>query len=336
MQPLIFVLPVNQEINSETVKLEYENTPPSPLIKYGFNNISSNLIMMSITTNQYYRFGLELDYWRDADSKLVSKLNFDFNISQTFLEFFELLTLFSVLKTDDVVYVPNFIQELTNVVNIKSFKNIKIISDTKNTKKINLTIIKYSEIDIDENAAVDFISDTINNILPIQTVNSNMIIQLFNIQTQSTVELIHYLTSLYNESYIIKPACVSDIYSTKYLVLMGMKSIKYPILNIEKSSNFLYSLGLNDYHNLETSVKCLNSLILPKKYKLYNTIATYIESSVYEGSTYQNFLDLHQENANSWIKMFIDGDYKLDDIINTTQENCVSINYPLLQFFTEK
>ena len=331
MQPLIFPISFDS-LHSINIQPVYENNPATPLIKYGFNNISTNLIMSEITSNPYYKYGLEFDVWNETSSAITKKFDTKFKITQTFLELIELVTIFDLLQSNSNVY-SNKIQEFTQLVDYKSVKKINV-SDKVEKNKFDLHFHKFSDIDIDENAAIDFIIKVIPTLSTLKT-GSNIVIQIFSVQTQPMVELIMYMTSMFHDGYIVKPACISDLYSMKYLVLRGMRTAVEPQA-ISISNSFLTSIGLEIVPEIDVSIKCMNSVLLPRKYKIYNKILAYIESGVFEGSVYQNFLDFHISNANIWYKTFVDFDPKdnaFGTIINNTHALCTSMNYPILDFF---
>jgi len=324
MEPIIYLLPIsNKIIELNELDFHFENQPSPKLIKYGFNNMGEQLDLIALTSVPYYKAGLTIDFDRTDDLSIYArgKKIFDIeNFDQTFSEFWEIMNLFGMLNTNqniltnnidtikDIVHafshITNSEHNFTfNKLNNKSKEKAAITATT--TATATLVIHKYSTIDLDENAAIQLIINDLSMLLNVQIKNANMVLQLFNLQTQITVEMIYYLSSLYNESYLIKPNATSDLFDSKYLILIGLKDqVKFPTpKNI--SDAYLINLGIDPIpKNIITVIQCFNSDVIPKKYKLYYQIKSYIDTGNYEGATYQEMIQKQNINMDKWLDTY--------------------------------
>lgn len=325
MDPIIYILPNIDNIPESNLHIKFNSNPNAKLIKYGFNNVNEQLNIMDITSNEYYQNGLEFNFMNKENDSISHKIKTVFGIkpSQTFCEIWEIMTLFGMFKSNKSIYCNSDI--LPDVADVVKASNSKITVSDK-AKKADIVIYKYSNVDINENTAVQLIISILSELLGHQAKGSSMILQLFDVQTQPTVEIIYFLSSLYSESFIIKPSIVSDLFSTKYVVLTNLKT-EYN-LKIPKHNNnaYLQSLGLAKASNVcDPIIQCMNSKIIPAKYIRYNLIKSYLDTKVYHGATYQELINSQRINAVKWIDMFKDID-KLpalaDKIMDTTNAQC--------------
>ena len=312
MEPIIYALPKTEQlIEPSELNIYFDNHPNPKLIKYGFNNIGNQLDLIALTSIPSYKAGLEFDFEQDGKDSLSGQANALFKtkkFDQTFGEFWEIFTLFGLLDTNQTIYSPKNSDTIKGVVDAyqkitNSKQNINISNNSKSNA--GLVVYKYSDIDIDENAATQFILDALPNLLSVQDLGSNMILQLFNLQTQITAEIIYLLNTLYVEAYVIKPSIVSDLFNTKYLVLINLKNKFKLVIPSHPNNVYLSSLGLKNLpNNFETVIQCVNSDVMPKKYKRYNLIKSYLDTKVYEGATYQEMIQAQIINAKKWLSTF--------------------------------
>ena len=289
----------------------YFDTNPSPkLIKYGFNNMVDQLDLMAITSISYYRAGLNFDFTRTGKNSIAAKFSKIFgtkNVDETFAEFWEIITLFNLFNTNTDVLTshPDTMADI-----IKAYTSF---SKTKNKfgfvskkGKANLVIHKYSDIDIDENAAIQFIITDLPNLLSDQTKTASMILQIFGTLTQTMAELIYYLATLYEESYLVKPSVISEIFDAKYLVLLRLKDKTEFQLPKHSKDVYLASIGVNIPDDVVTSIQCMNAETMPAKYRKYYEIKSYLDTRVYEGATYQEMLQQQDDYGEEWIETYTD------------------------------
>jgi hypothetical protein len=334
MEPLVYALPeYNQTIKSSDLNIIFDNHPSPKLIKYGFNNIANQLDMVALTSIPSYKAGLEFDFDRTEDNSFVAQAEKNFSVKefdQTFGEFWEILLMFKLLNQDQIIYSPQNYRTVQSIVNsyqkitTNNF-NIKIENTSKKTNA-KLVIHKYSDIDLDENASVQFIIDILPDLLSVQSEGSNMILQLFNMQTQITSEIIYLLSNLYAEAYLFKPIIVSDLYDTKYIILINLKA-KFNLVIPKHSENvYLSSLGFQNLpNNFETMIQCMNSDVMAKKFQRYAIIKSYLDTKVYEGATYQEMITQQKSNAKKWLEIFSNVsnlESILDDSLKRTSIKC--------------
>jgi len=323
MEPIIYTLSdilknQTQETESEsekTTKVElnfyFDNQPSPKLIKYGFNNINEQIDLIALTSVPYYKAGLNFNFEGNADKSISVKASNLFKtkkFNQDFAEFWEILNLFGIITTNQNIYTshPDTLKEIiSSYQKLTKSKNTLSVMETPSKGKATTVIYKYSSIEIDENALIQFLINTLPNLLTTQAKGSNMIIQLFALQTQTSAEIIYYLSTLYNEAYLIKPIVSSDLSDSKYLILLGLKTPTS--FNVPKHSENIYliSIGLQSLaDNLSMVIQCMNSDIIPKKYNRYNQIKVYLDSKVYEGATYQEMLERQHKNTEKWLELY--------------------------------
>lgn len=339
MEPIIYVLPIlDKIIKSSEIDINFGNYPSPKLIKYGFNSVNEQLNMLEITSVPYYRAGLNFDFDRNDETSISNKAgnllgtkNFDIN----FAELWEIITIFGILDQNQTIFtsIPDILKEITNIYQKFSKTQHKYKIEESSTNKlmdtsVSLVVHKYSNINIDENVAIQFIISNINELLRIQVNGANMILQLFNLQTQTSAEIIYFLSTLYNSSYLIKPTVTSDLSDSKYLVLVGFKNASQLDIPKHPENLFLVSLGLQNIpEDIVIAIQCMNSEIIPKKYKKYSQIKEYLDSKVYEGATYNEMIKSQDENTDLWIKTFVNFDNiskLMDQAIKKSTNKCAN------------
>lgn len=328
MESLIYVLPKSEkQIDIKEFDIYFDEQPSPKLIKYGFNNINDELDLITLTSTPYYKVGLNFDFDRTDDNSINVKASTIFKTNKfdiDFAEFWEVLNIFEMLNLDQKIYTNiSSIKEICVVHQKISNTNHKFTYIEKNESKPNATLIiyKYSSADIDENAAIQFIINNLSNLLAVQTKGANMILQLFSLQTQISAEIIYYLSTLYNESYLMKPSISSNISDSKYLILIGLKNLMNLSIPSHPDNIYLTSIGLKTLPNeLVTIIQCMNSSVIPNKYKKYNQIKEYLDTKVYEGATYQELIQAQDLSTDKWLQIF----YNLDNmkaLLNKSLEN---------------
>lgn len=312
MVPIIYAFSKpDKPVEPSELNFEFDKNPNPKLIKYGFNKISEDIDLVGLMSNSHYKVGLNFDFDRNDEQSFITKMgnlgaiHFDKN----FAEFWEILMLFNLLDKNQIINT-NHKETLNDIIdfykNLTNSKKKWSFIDVNDKKSVaTLIVYKYSEMDIDENVAIQFIIDDLPKILSIQKKDSTMILQFFGTQTQMSAELIYYLASYYNEAYLVKPMVTSELSDSKYLVLIGLNNIiKFPIPKHSKNV-YLHSIGLKNLpNNMTTIIQCFNSKMMPRRYKKYYQIKSYLDTKVYEGADYQNFIKIQNENVDKWISMF--------------------------------
>src|ERR1700733_14876259 len=283
MEPLIYSFSNSSKpVNLDEKKIRFDNFPSPELIKYGFNDTIYNLDMNAIYENEYYKVGLEFDFDRKDSESIAKQGEKKFGksiINKNFCAIWEIFNLFGLLK------------------------EIKI-EDISTSKQADIMFKNISSINLDENAYIQLILDELPKIVSSQKIGSNMILQIFNCMTNPFIELIYYLTSFYTESYIIKPITSSMLSDEKYLVLLGsISDIKLD--KIKKNKNkYLATLGLSIPNNISSIIQCMNADLMYKKSILYWKIKKYLDNHIYEGPTYQDFINDQNKNSTIWLDIF--------------------------------
>lgn len=307
MDPIIYQFPVNEDDKKLKIKVDHNHRPSPKLIKYGFTNINCSLDMVELTSNSCYQAGLKFNFDDKSDNSVTKAASTYFNmiVDETFMEFWEIITLFGLLEKKQTIYCHNYdnvMDELNKFYQTISKEKSKLVKNQK--EDATLVINKYSLVNIDENAALELIVQDLKNLMGRQKKGANFVLQLFDIQTQPTVELIYYLSSLYHTSYIIKPSITSDLSDCKYLVLIGLK--EETKIDLTSKNVNIASFGLSIPNEITTLVQCFNSIVMPLKYQRYHLIKSYLETCVKFGGSYNELIAQQKSNAQKWIETFSD------------------------------
>ena len=319
MEPIIYkiTLPITKHIDLSESDFVFDSDPSPKLIKYGFNRIIEKLDISTLTNNLYYKTGLNFNFDRTDKNSIREQCKKIFGLKsfdsyKLFCTYWEILNLIELINKNQHILVSDsdiaIFKEIENVHQklFKSKGKLEFIKQ-KDKNTANLVFQTYSTIDLDENAYTHLLMNDLHILLSKQTKGSNMVIQLFGIHTQIIVEIIYYLSSLYQEAYIVRPQVSSNLSDEKYLVLINLKSdpkLKYP-----KISPNLYLANINVglmpdiYIN---TIQCMNSELIPSKITTYNTIKTYLDGNVFEGIRYDEMIKNQDSLTESWITTFTD------------------------------
>lgn len=312
MEPIIYVLPVSNQIKLDKGKFHYENNPSPKLLKYGFNNMTEQLDLESITIVPQYQAALGFGFEKKNENMMISSNMSEFfkisDVDVTFVEFWEILILFGFLTRDQNIYTshPKTIEDVTKTFQSTSGSKYNYQINGKNTT--SLVVFKYgdSNVEVDENAGIQLLSNNLEKLLTIQDKGASMILQLFGLQTQISAEIVYYLSSLYNEAYLIKPLVISELSNSRYIVLKDLKELITSIPKFNSSSDtYLTSIGLKPIPiGIDNIIQCMNSFIMPIRQNKYYQIKKYMNTKVYEGGTYHEMIHVQNQNINNWTKFF--------------------------------
>ena len=330
MEPFVYDLSKspNENIDTSNLKLVFSSNPIPKLVKFGFNNLASCLNIINLTSSPYYRVGLNFDFERTDDKSITSVGRKYFNtqsFDQTFAELWEVLVTFNLFDTNKTVYCPDIEPTMNSIINVTRNK-LNIVKQGK----ADLVIYRYSDIDIDENVANEFIIRKLSDLFNKQKKGSNMIIQLFDMQTSVTAQLLTYLSREYESLYIIKPLVVSQLSNTKYVVLTNLLSDNRDtsaFSNVKKfnENTWLESLFINSSETIDKFIQCINYEYYTIKFVAYSKIKSYLDLQVYEGATRDEFISKQDINTTNWIQTYSNpstsSDF-LDKAIKRANDSC--------------
>jgi hypothetical protein len=312
---LIYKFPVIDKLSSLSESDFIFDVNPSPkLIKYGFNRIIETLDMTALTSNPYYKSGLNFDFDRTDKDSISSKCKKTFQIKITNVRLFcicwEIFSLFGFLNQKKVILTTdkNVIEEVEAAAK-KIFKLTSKFEYIKEKDKTltDLVFQTYAQMDLDENTNIHLLMNDLPMLLSKQKVGSAMIVQLFGIHTQIIVEIIYYLSSIYQESYIFKPSVISDLSNEKYLVLIGLKSVIKLVYPPLKQNTYLNKIIVDMPPDIfVNTIQCINSELIPNKIITFNLIKKYLNSNVFEGLTHDELIDKQNVLSDQWISIFTD------------------------------
>ena len=319
MKTIVYKLP-QIKTKDTAIDVVYDEVKPSKLIKYGFNQTADDLNIIELTSDPHYRAGLNFDLDRSASRK--------FTMAQTHAEFWEVFLSFDLLSSNQSIQTshPDIVEDVIKIYGDK-IKSLTKITVNKSKKNNNLVIYKYSDIELDESISVQLILKDLPELLGSQTTGSNMVIQLFSLQTKPTIDLIYYITSNYQSVYLFKPNITSNLSSSCYLVCTNLlKNVNFPKVNDKGYVTNILDKSVKIPVSFTTCIQCYNSEIIPQKIITYNKIKSYLDSKVYEGLTYQEMISSQDENFSIWTEKYIEH-YKdvpkyLSEGLDRTNKKC--------------
>jgi hypothetical protein len=304
----------NMPVKSTIKKFIYDSEPAPKLLKFGFNKDVEKLDIASLMNNPNHKIGLNFDFERtdEASIEKICHKKFGWKISkknnmQLVCSAWEIISLFfgqekkKMIATNEV----DILEEVSDS-HKKKFKSNFQITNLKSASDIVYWI--SSKIELDENVYIHLLISELSNLLSKQKEGSCMVIQLFGLSTQIMSELIYILTTLYHESYIIKPSTISDLSDEKYLVLINMINSKSKIdIGAIPKNTYLNKLELDSIPDtFINSIQCINAKLIPKKLSKFNAIKKYIDNNIYEGMTHDEMIATQNLLTEKWVETFSD------------------------------
>jgi hypothetical protein len=300
----------------QQIKINPIYTPKQPinLISLGSNDISKKINFASVTSSDEFKNYLTINL--EQKNKIGDYVKKEYKIKDFNITSGEFLEIYSIFGFNNITNI------VTSHDNIFSSKKLSI-HDFKAKESKCIVFFKYSDFELNENSAAIIILSELHKLLSKQLKGSYMILQVFNIQTQFMVELIYYLTSLYQIAYIYKPSITSNISPSKYLILMDLKEkTEPPKFKVEKDS-FLHTLGVTLDKNFTEIIQCVNVYHHTELIKNYLKLQYFLDKNAYDEILRGEMLDKQDKNADEWIKMFASGkdnDLLLKYLKNTENE----------------
>jgi hypothetical protein len=336
---LIYVSSVIKEpLVLDPTKIRFSPNPNPQLIKYGFNNLSNSLDLVSIISNPYWVYGLRTNFADDFETTDQIKKNFGIkHFDRTTAIMWEILNLFDMIQDKSTISLSanSDISKNNTASLVAMFKkqynfNVKFDLDDQKGNSDLLFILTSSSADLEENAALIMVVKELMSSKRTIKKGSNLVLQLFSTQTSATAELIAYLSSLFSTTYLIKPYSSNDLVDSKYLVFVDAKvdttvpSVKIPAKSYVQSFGFGASANIVSM-DIVNMIQCSNSIVIPNKYHTYTKIRSYLKTEVYEGATYQELRSNQVANDEFWLKTFTDKNLiqtQFTSSINLTNKRC--------------
>jgi hypothetical protein len=302
--------------NKDKIEYFFDTDYPKKLIKYGADIFPSKQDIINITSNTAYLHCLNIDI-NDQDPKGIVKslINIDKKFSNVetdreFLEFFEILKILQLTKPKSKIYVNT--NKLEDIVKIFDFE--------KAEKNVSLVLYSLQSSDLEESVFLTTFLTDIKKIFDSQDKDCTMIVRFQDMKTQESADIVTYLSQYYEEVLLIKPSISSFISEIRYVVFRKLTDKK----SLDNFDNG-YIVLKNPSIVTDIKIKCINSILVAKKYELYQTIRNYIDSKIFEGFEYKKKRDEQHLNVLAWINKFIinyDSSNILDYSIKNTQDKC--------------
>jgi 23S rRNA U2552 (ribose-2'-O)-methylase RlmE/FtsJ len=165
-----------------------------------------------------------------------------------------------------------------------------------------------------EQEAYKLIIGEIIGALNVQKKGGNFVLKIFETFTLVTLKLIYFLTSFYEENYIVKPYFSRESNSEKYLVCKNFKDTNKDkvkllenILNTSNKTNKFITDIFSDItlpSNFIDKFKYININIANNQQIQINKIVTYIKGNNFFGDDYHTYLDKQISASKWWIETF--------------------------------
>lgn len=296
MNPIIYKIPnITYDVKFDLSKsIRFSNNLNPQLIKYGYNLEENDLNISELVENKYYHNGIVVDY-----EEIVTKLALSKKITLSSIQLIEILKLFNF---NNMTCHSN--------VSVLELKDVNITLNTTKKKTYDLIIHLFSTSEINtinENTFTVMIIKQLHELFKFQTKGSSMILQLGEIKTIPMVQLIYFLSSSYENSYLIKPMTSVEISSESYIILDKLiNEIKFP--EFKNSKNYIDKLYDDDIPEvINNTIKYFNLNLTVLKLNVYFSIKKYLDDKVYEGDLYQKIKKQREEMIKFWSNTFIKG-----------------------------
>ena len=314
----LITLPFNDEIKN------YDNNIKSSTETY-LNLVDKLTKISDKTFYVYWELFMSMKLLNKKNIKTLIFSSYD-GIFQAYVNF--RLKFFDLIN-DKISILDNNNTNLINFYN-KIYKNIKKEDEIKNISDVDLIIFdkdiekldKYNNMLSTEYQLTIHLLENIENAVNILNTGGTYIIKLYDIYNNFTFKIISILTSLFSESYIIKPFSSNLLSNYKYLVCKEFKLDKKTDISKKKeiseiinkiikkfnSSNKLYlnelffNIEINE--NLKNSIIVFNNLFNKINLNQINNTVKYINSKNYFGEEFYNFNQKQIVNSELWITKY--------------------------------
>lgn len=317
MEPLIYKIYVSdtEKISLKTNDIIYDATPPPKLIKYGYNKeveISNSFLLNQNNNNIALLFTFNLCSDTKSSFKINSKID-----CRLFSCTWEIIMMFIESSNKKLSFYSSHPEILSAVSdNMTSLVKSKTKLELESKKDVDLVFWICSPIQIEESAYVHLLLKELQILLKKHSTGSSMVLQLFSVNTQIMADIIYLLSTMYKESYMVRPSSVADTDDIRYLVLMGFKSdngfsnLKINIPNI--GSNKYITNILFDHEKIPdifcSTIQCMNSKIIPSILTIRNKIKKYIERGIFDGAIKDELTSNQENNISKWEELFTNRD----------------------------
>lgn len=279
----MLIVKINQREKINEFNIITSSEPPIKLLKYG--NSENNPI--EIINNNHYKNVLPYNFQNEKFISLGKEL-----IGQEFNE-------------DICIYI-----EIFSTFKLSLNKNTKIYSNSNsNLSKFSDVIInnKISDYDTiflqcDKSYYMTHYINLLSKLLNLQKLNSNLIIEIGPFHSNITCELINFLSSYYELSYLFKPTIISPIKDSFYLICLNLKNtFNIPEINIQDLYIISISLCSQEINDL---IQKLLIKYIPIKIEYYMKIKKYVDNKNFHGAQTEELLQEQLNNLRNWYKLF--------------------------------
>jgi hypothetical protein len=326
MQPFIYLLRNVPDINLTQMKILYTEEGLSKSFKYGYADKIVYETIFSIMNDPHYLDTLSFNFNSYDGESITSQAH---NIiptthfSSLFAELWEIVMVFSFVTEPKTIcaipctsgtsgsvcsdVVSNVFDAYAKLVKTKTQRKI-----TSDNKTCDMIIFSYADTEIDEIISVQIILNNLFGKLSNLKKGGHMIVQLGGTRTPIMIEIMMLLTSLFEESYYVRPEIIPDLFQKGYLVLRGLKesvpsssAISKLHLNTE-NPGYPYTLSLDITDDFSRDIQCINREIISLQYSQYLMSMRYLNMKIYEGNTRDSYIQKQKDNTGQWLMTYSD------------------------------
>jgi len=293
-------------------------------------------------------FSIQVDDYDDIMTTSKKYFGIDWDINNKFTELWEILSMpeLSTLLNGSTISVLSMLDDESSIQSVISFRQ----KFTKDSKKDTYTSILTSDKDVNKrvekiidkfnftsikkllkkNKKYDLVigqnekldeNETLKNVLleiylmfNIIETGGNFICKFNETYTRASLELIHVISSLFKECYMIKPLTSLPYTSEKYFVGLSFNKNKAIIESLEKiieNKSTIISLfsELTMTEKFMATVTIMNTQIENKQIEIYDKIISFVKSQNYHGDEYEEYRKKQIELTTYWLDNYYNGTY---------------------------
>ena len=323
MDPLVYPLPHVADPITKWQPVTCER-PPRPLLKYGYTTQSS-IDYVTITTGEYYTASLDVYLDTESIQRIKEATGMD-KVTTASVELWEIGSLSDLWKNVKRVLAPGARSVMTDIARANGHK--WSISDEDGNA--DLAVYRYTNDPIEETTCLQAITEVLPGLFNGLAKGGKLVIQLARLSTTAMAELITFLASHFQESYLIRPAILSAIYDGCYFVGKDYRGSASKIQGID---GCLHSLGIEVPEEIDRTMACLAGRLVPARYRQYYRTKSYLDGGLYNTDRADMYKKQREGHLSRWIERLSEPG-ALDTLVQKAAVDCPSMPESILQTTT--
>ncbi len=229
----------------------------------------------------------------DKNIKTISKKYFGEDVSDNFLQLWEIVLNFNLI--DKKINVDN--KECEDMFKkLKKFVNFSI---EKSKNYSHLVLLNDITIETTEYEINKRITKYIDNLEKLDN-GGHFIIKVKDLITMPSVHLLYFLSYCFENVYVYRPSLSYISHGEKYIICKNYNESKTKKFKYNIENDYL-SLGLTIPSDFIFGINLINRVLMIEEYIMRNKMRNYINSQNYYGEEYHNQLGLQQVNSDKWL-----------------------------------